>query len=729
MSRYILLFLLLSVITFFLNSLILLSAFADEITLNTELDYTISDSTTTNKKTGAKTESDLSIFVQQYNLNFSRNIYPNLILMGGGTFGLTNTTTIIENIEIGRDEKTIRPYIDLNLNSRLFTAGLNFHRSVAEEDSTGTTTLKNTSDDVNAAFEWRPVDLPHLNLFYTWSHASDNADSVDSVNKFLTVTARYTALDALPVYYTYTRNETENRITAFETLNQTHDGNINYSKSFFDRRISLFTGYRIRYNTIEFPGGSGSEPFPLLRSAGIFSLDDTPADGPALTDVTALIDGNLTVSSGVDIGWANAGGDDRNIGIDFGLPVSVNKIFIWVDRSLSSTGSSAFSWSVYTSPDNNDASIWTLQTTVSPATFGIFQNRFEISFPEIETRFIKVVTTPLSAAYSGDPNLQNIFVTEIEAFTAVSAEAGTTVTSTTEHNYNLGLRGKLSEKTTLGYNFTYSLREQDPSIERKTLMSNNIYVNHVFNRVFSAGARLLRNNTDSTDTDSITTENITYNYSASLKAAYIETFGQVLTYSGTQTTENGGSSDSNSVFLRNNLQLYTGWDAYVDAGHTRSKSILGIETKTSIIRTGTNIVPNEKIPINVNYTISKSSQSGDGTSATSKTLDVQSFYLPYKNLSLFARLTMTDDAASNRTYQNYSINWAPFPDGDLQFSLNYTETLRSIDEQEERIIMPRLSWKISSYAALEMSYIIARSDTKLETTDTTSFNTNFRMSF
>lgn len=726
MPRLILLVVLSTSVILFFNTFLPLNACAEGINLRTEFNYANSNSTITNKKTGDVTENESFRFAQQYNLNLSKTIYPYLTLKGGGIFKLESSTATTQDLETEREETTIKPYIELDLRSPLYTAGIGFRKTEIEKEITGVPTARNFKEALNAALGWKPVGFPHFRLFYTWTHTYNDFETVDSINKLITIKTRYTTLKDFPINYTYTRNETENRISSFKTLIQAHNGDINYSYSFFNRRLSMDTGYRIRYSTTELPEGGVSEASPLLRSAGLFSLDDTPQDGPALTTVTALIDGNLTTSSGIDIGWAGAGGAYRNIGLDFGFPVSVNKIYIWTDRSLSSTAASSFSWSVYTSPDNTDTSTWTLHTTVSPASFGIFQTRFEISFPAVETQFIKVVTSPLSAAFSGDPDVQNIYVTEMEALTTISTQDATIITTKVDHNYNLDLRGRLSDKTVIGYNLFYSLRETDPSSKRRTSLSNGIYANHVFNRVFSATTRLLRD-----DAESITEESVTYTYSALVKAVYMETFKQTLTYSSTQVTEENGSSDTNSIFLRNNAQLYSGWNTYLDTGYSWNKPLEGGQTNSTIIRAGTNVVPNEKITINMNYSATKTKQSeeGSGTSTSRQTWDLQVFYLPYKTLSLFARLSIDDRENSKKTYQNYSANWLPFPDGDLQFSLNYTERLRSADEQEERTIGPGLKWNISRHALLEMSYYIAKSESELETIDSINFNTKLRMFF
>ena len=111
------------------------------------------------------------------------------------------------------------------------------------------------------------------------------------------------------------------------------------------------------------------------------------------------------------------GGDtrERNIGLDFSLAQDVNTLRVWVDRELPATISGSFSWDVYTSSDNLN---WSLYTTLSPAPFGQFDNRFEITFSSVNTRYIKVVVKPLSAAVQGASGYPDIFVTEIQAFSS-----------------------------------------------------------------------------------------------------------------------------------------------------------------------------------------------------------------------------------------------------------------------------------------------------------------------
>lgn len=700
------------------------NARAEGIDLRTEFSYTGSDSKATNKTTGEASTSEFSAFNQRYNLDISKTLYPYLTFVGGTLYELESFTFTSQETETETEERILRPFVGFNLNNPIYKAGVEYRKTEIEQETTGIPTTEDFRDEFNAILGFRSVGLPELNLRYTQTHTYDDPETVDSIDKLLTFDTRYTLWKELRFDYFYTRNERENRIRSFETLAQSHSGKIDYSRGFLNRRISMNTGYRIRYSTLEFPGVEAVES-ALFRSAGLSTLDDTPEDGPALNLTTALVDGNLTASSGIDIGLAGDEMTLTNMALDFGFPVNVNRIRIWVDRRLSSSVANSFSWSVYTSPDNMDTSAWTLSATVFPGSFGIFENRFELSFSAVNTRFIKIVTRPLLPSVSDAPNFPNIFVTEIQAFTTPSRETVQKKETTVDHNYNLNLRGRLTDKTLLGYNLYYSLQERDPASEKRTELSNDIYLSHIFNKVFSASTRLSR-----TDSELRGEESVRYTYGSTIKADYLETFGQTLTYSGTQVTEEAGSSSTNSLLLRNNAKLYRGWSAFLDMGYGWNNPLESTRTTSTIVRSGTNFVPNQKLTVNMNYSFTTTTRPEEENGETSRSqLDLRAFFIPFRALSLNARLSIVDREDSKTTLQNYSVNWSPFPDGALQFFFTYSETLRPEEEKKERTIGPSLKWTISRHAFLDMSYNTAMSESQLLTTDSNSFNANLRIIF
>jgi len=724
MFRIILRWLLFLPVLIALYVLVPLSSSADQINLVTKFDFSLSSVKTTDVGTGDVTESDSRRFNQQYKVDLLKEIYPHLRFNAGGTFALESVTTSFEDIETERTAQTIRPYLELHLNSPLVGVNVGYHRSQKKEEIGALSVSQNFKDDWNFNFKYNPSELPQFRIFHIQTHTYDADDTLDSYNTSTTLLTRYTAFKKIPFKYTYGRTSTENRKTNYELLGLTHDARVSYSDSFFNRWLFMDTNYKIKHHTTSFPSGSQSAEFPLSPSQGIFSLDNTPQGGPALAVLTALIDGDVNASSGINIGWSQSLGDERNIGLDFGVPTNVDKIYISVDRNVTSSVSNTFSWAVYTSPDNADTSTWTLHATVIPAGFGVFQNRFTISFPEVTARYIKVVVSPLSSAFIVNSTLENIFVTEMQAFATITSNTETDLISV-EHNYGLNLHAKVSEDTSVGYNFFYTLKDTDPATERTTF-SNNVYTRHAFNEIFSASLRVGMDKGELT-VNSLISETAANTYTAMVKADYLETFQQTLSVSRRTRTENNAESSTNSVFLHNNVKLYSGFDAVLDAGYNQNTSQSNIETSSAIVRIGSSIVPNEKLSISLHYTGTKHS----GATSLNQTYNIRTSYHPYKALSLFAGINVEDKDSQDdlRILQNYSVNWSPFPDGDLQLFLAYNETLRSADERRERTTGPGLKWKISRRASLDMAFFYASVESALTTTDSFNFSTHLQVRF
>jgi hypothetical protein len=715
MSRASHLFIWLLPVVILFNIIASSNAGADRINLQGEFTYTNSDSETTNKTTGLTAASTFSVFNQRYNLDFSKTIYPYLALGGGTRYELNNSTSTFQVGETETEETILRPFLELNLNNPIYKAGVKYRRTQIENKITGIPDTEDFRDEVDTVLGWKPAGLPEWNLRYFYTHTYDDPETVDSIENLLTLDGRHNIGNELDLGYFYTRTARENSISGTETLEQTHNGRIDYSRNLLNKRLFLNTGYRIRYNTFEFET-IGNVEFPVLLDHGLSSNDDSLL-AVTLDINDELIDGDRDASAGINIGSLGSAAQLPNIGLQFVLLGDVDKIHVWVQEPLSQAVAASFSWTIYTS-DNNIT--WTPGETVS-GSFGPFENRFVISFQAVNTEYIKVVTTPLAAGEVPE----NIFVTEMWAFTTVSGVTLDKQTTITEHNYNLNLRGKLGDQTVLGYNMFYNLLERDPSSEKKTELSNSVYLRHRFNRIFSGTTSFAQ--TDRTLNDE---QSVNNTYSASLRAAYLETLEQILTYSGTQTSEDEGSGSTDSLFLRTNAELYRGWSAFLDLGYSSDSPAGRADATSTIIRSGTNIVPNAKTTININYSITDTQESGGENRQTSKSiLDTQIFLTPFRALSLNAKLRFEDREDSTTTSQNYSANWSPFPDGDLQFFFTYTETLRPEDDQESRTIGPSMKWTIGRHAFLDMAYTVTENETRLQTIESNSLNAKLRIVF
>jgi hypothetical protein len=699
-----------------------------EINLFANLNYLSSASKTTDKTTGEFTDGRFSQFRQLYNLDLSKSLTPNLFFRSGGVFELDDQWSTTNGADTDAERKTVRPFVELNLSNPVYTVGAGYRKSEIRNSGSGIPETSNTREEYTALLGWRPVDLPVFSASYTLANVSNEPKTTDTTEDLLRLDAVY-GVKGLSLNYAYSYDDLKNKLTEFSSLTQVHYGRVGYSRGFYDSRLSFNTLYTISYATTEFSGTGTDTPIPVSRSTGLFSLNNVPTGGPALDSSPALVDGVRTASAGIDIGLGGDQAVRANIGVDLGFPRNVDTVHLWVDRSLTSAVAGFFSWEIYTSPDNENGSSWSLHSTVFPAPFAIFQNRFEIRFPAVETRFIKVVTRALSPAVIGSSGFQNIFVTEMETFVTVAGQGGVKLTSA-EHNYSLGVRWRLSDRTSVGYDLFYTLQEADPPPVRGTSLTNGIGVNHQFNSIFTGGARWQR-----ADRKEAETESVTNNYTASLRAAYLPTFTQTLSYTGTFTEEtlvnSTTESKTNSIYLRNVAQLYSGWSATADIGFSRNEPSQGTRANSTLARFMTTVVPNDKISFNLSYsaTWTKELKAGVESRSRQQTLDLDAYIVPTRNFSLFSRISAIEEAGSTRLFQNYSANWSPFQGGGLQFSFAYNEVLRSEDNATEKTIGPGVRLDINRRVICEASYQWIRTDSDLTRADSEVFSSNVKLLF
>ncbi|MBA4369400.1 MAG: hypothetical protein C0403_17380 [Desulfobacterium sp.] len=696
---------------------------AEGIKLSNELNYSNSDSKITEKNTNETVTSGLESVKQRYSLDMSRSLYPYLTFNGGAFYQGIDTASTFSETESERKEKMIRPFADLNLESPVFKAGIGVRKTQMEENEIGSPDSMNERDEVNALLGWKPTDLPEMNVRFGNIQTYNNLDTLDSGYKQVNFDTKYNAWKDLRLNYFFNRAETIDDVGNFNIEEQAHNAMADYSHSFFNNRLSLNTGYRTRQTSIAFPGTESVES-PVSRSGGFSALDDTPQQGEFAVN-NALIDGEKALSTGLDIGLA---GDETKLTqmmIDFGFPVSVDKIHLWVDRRLTSIIANSFSWSVYTSPGTISPTEWTLLTVISPASFASIDNRFEIAFPAVKTRFIKIVTRPISISVPNANEFQNIFVTEMEVFTALTGEDALNKNTTLDQNYNLNLNGKLTDRTLLGYNFFYRARKEDLFLQERTEYSSGVYLNHVFNDMFAANTNILR-----TDNQNAGNDSVNYTFATSLRANYLETLDQTLTYSGLRETNEEWDIERHSLILRTNTKLYRGVNAFLDNGYGIEKTVDDNSEESALVLVGTNIVPNEKIGLNTNYALTKILKTeNEDRKLSDSQLDFQVYFTPLSALSFNARVSLVDRDNTATTYQNFSVSWLPFPEGALQLFFIYFEALTPEDNKKDRTLNPSLQWKVSQYVNVNASYSYTQSETDTFTTDTNSFNTILRLVF
>lgn len=686
----------------------------------------------TEDASGVSTESEAKSFRQRYRLNIDKTIYPFLRLSAGGLFERTSSDLKSEDTETKSTSTKVNPFVDLTLSNPLLNVGIGYNRIEERQKSDGESAPVNIRENYNAFLGLRPVGIPPMEFRVSRSHIFDKEKIIrDSITDSLMFSTRYDVKN-LRVSYQFSYSDFNDRLKDFETKSFFHNGLVTYSTRLFRDRTSLYTSYSVSRQEIEsFSKGVGGEVFvQVFPDLGLSGLDDTPIDGQ-LDSNSALIDGNTVISSGINIGVVPIGGDlrKRNIGIGFFVDTEINTLFVYVDRELPSTIANSFSWSIYTSSDNQT---WSLLTTLSSVFFDSFLRRFEIRFPSVKKKFLKVVTSPLSptvAALVPDfPDPDKIFITELQSFLTIPAKDIQRKFTTTSHTYNLSSRTILMEQPSLFHDFSLWFNKILPMDTWRLMISNGLTISQRLSRIFFGSARV------SLENQRVETEGIdSLQYSASLNAIPLETLSHNIVFSGRITKRDGRTSDANSIFINNSAALYKGVDVNLSGGISFSTSEAGQKTTSTILNFGASIVPRDNLSLNMGYSETKTEQSGGErkkTSSTTSSAFLSMVYVPFKTLYLFGsidRVSQSEGKAA--TALNYAMTFSPFRDGDLLFNFAYNETLRLEEEEKSRTMTPSIRWNITRRSYLDMSYNIIRTSTLSQETSIKIFSANFRTVF
>ena len=701
------------------------AASADSLTGLLDINYAKSD-LKTGDSSGATTQTRLSSFSQQYRLTLNKSFYPNLNLTGGGIFEKVITDSNSAGQDTTSSDTKITPFFDLRLTTPLYKAGVGYTRTEDEQKNGNFPSTTNVNERNYAVLGWMPEGFPDWSLRLEKSDTFDKEriqQDISTKQAFLKV---HYANKGLDLRYQPSYTDQVNRIDDLEQKVLVHNGRAMYSGYFFQGRTSLSGSYEVtRTETEIIASGTGEASFPLIPLSGLSALDDTPADG-ALDPNPVLIDGNLAASAGLNLGLPPLGGDirPRNMGLDFLIPSETNTLFVWVDRDLLPEIANAFSWEVYTSLDNRT---WNLATTVAAAPFGPFQNRFEIRLPNVTSRFVKVVTRPLTSIVPRASEFPDIFVTEIQAFLKKPAdEAGGKTTRTTQTG-SVDFRTRLLDRPSLYYDFSYNTVKVNPPSHTQSSMINGLSVSHVFSPIFSASGRVAREDNRTDDR-----KDVAYAYTASLQAVPLNTLRHVLLFTGRNEQLVDGPRDVYSLTLQNTAQLYRGIQVFLNGGVTREKKGAGETQETENLLFGATFVPNRTLTVTLNFNGTWTDHTGGGRSeenTVDRRGDASISYRPFDTVYLLAAVSQIERPGITDTIQNYGLNWSPFPSGALQFTFAFNQDLSARDNSKVRTIHPNIQWNVTNRITLELSYDVTTAESTAGTTDNKTLFTRLRTIF
>ncbi|HEX9020970.1 MAG TPA: hypothetical protein VF903_06895 [Nitrospirota bacterium] len=711
--------------------LLVLRGWAAADGINGSVDLTNSSADlVTRDSTGQSSRTRITDFLQQYRLYFSNTLYPYVTLSGEGRFQREVTKQRTGDEEIKQTFTSMIPTVSLYLNNPLITTGVRYEMREVTGGNPRITTFQETKD---AVLLYRPEGLPPLNLTFTRQHFYDKNHQVnDVINDMATLFTRYTFLKKIDVEYRQTYTDTKNLLTQSDNQTMNPYGRVAYSDRFLNNKILFMTSYMVSVTEFKTTNsGGGTIPVSLFPIAGLSSINNFPVVG-AMDPNPALIDGNTTASAGLNIGQLPSRAGDtnkRNMGLDFGIETEVNELYVWVDRQVPSSIAGTFSWDVYTSSDNQN---WKLYQTVHPAAFSQFVNRFEIAFANVKTRYIKVVTTPLalgvSVPLSADVN--NIFITELQAVLNKPAVQATGTSSVTTQMGDAGIRARIvsTDHQTLMYDMYFSSARSSGQSSTRYIFTNALIGTERFNKTFSGNAKIQQDSEG--EPNGTTRRTSTYAGSLLAAAAPLPTLKNNLALSAQRTVAEGTTTDQSSIILSNTADWYPGINTSLGGSFTHATSNRGPGSDSIMINAGGNVSPHRALTFSLNYTRAELRQPGGQPSdiyTENTTMAVS--YNPVQSLYLTA--SFSDVGANNQPrqrLQNYSLSWsAQRGGGALEFGFGYNENLEPTTNTRDRVISPRVTWRVNPWTMLDVSYVVTTVEGPTVTTETRNVVTHFNM--
>lgn len=676
-------------------------------------------------------------FNQRYSLSLDKRLFPNVRLMSSGIFEKNLGQMTDSNGSSNSAVTTMRPSLDLSLNTLLYTAGLGYSRRDETTKATGVAGTTAINEDWHGMLGWRPVGLPRTDLQLSRTNSFDSTRLLnDATTDRALLGLKYSPSKTVDLTFQSVYTDALDRLLDFETRTLNNSGRISYTDKFLNKRIAVTTNYSVnRLDTTVISGTDGEVPYQLFPFSGLYAASDVPTV-VALAANPALINGDTGVAAGIDslgVPAPSSEGRPRNIGLDFINPVEINTLQIFIDRDLPPAISSLFAWDIYKTDDDpaNGNPRWELVQIAARATFGplLGGHRFQVQFPTVTARAIKVVVNPLTAiAASRVPDFQErerILVTEMQGYIRRPVAQVNRDSSSLSQILNLDVKARLLNKLPLFYDSSMLLKTSGSGV--RSTFSNGLSLDHRFNDVFSSSARIARE-----DDDAVDGHRVGYLYTVSLKATPLKTLSHNLVYSGRYELLSGGTRDTNSIYLHNHADLYRGISVNLSGGATYVTTEHGSTDADYSAVFAANIVPHRSLSMNLNYTVNKAVTSllmAQNQNSFQQRAELNASFRPFPAIYLFGSLGVVEQNAVVDTLMNYGLNWSPFPDGAIQFGFGYNETMRSLERSKERLISPNLSWKVTSKSLLDLSYSFTSSTSREHSLDSKIFNATYRIFF
>lgn len=657
---------------------------ADDIRLLGTWTYTSTESETETRETKEVKDSKFERFSESYRLDISKNIYPKLIVNGGTEVERNNYDLTSDEGDSDAKDQEVRPYIDFELNDPIYTlSGGYLEREFKQSGSAFTETQRTYLENIFTRAQYRPVDLPTLELNYDNSNSYNRPKTRDRKSETLQLSSRYNYRE-YQFIYNYLNNDDTNKLEGTSTETTTHSGRVRYGQNFYDGKVSINASLRGEYTDKVF-SGRGLRDFPAFPAGVSFYFIDNDQDPN-----NNLPGDYLYTPFGSNL---NLNGQEfLDIGLDFGEAVAVSMLELTLTGLLdpNATIDQIANWEVYVS---NDQDNWEFRV-VQSVEYVLDRNLLEVRFsPGANHEYVMIVYSPPLVTNQVGP----VLVSDLRAFITRDLDDGTDQFNRT-HNAKFNVGWQVSPRTAVNYNMNLQERKDDLFDEQAVRLSNNFNINHQLNRLLNSSADL-----SVTDTwEDSSHEKSNYSYGARLRADYLETLRQTLVYNGNYNDESRGESLNNAVFLETYAELYKGWDMTFDQGASWEKPAEGPDSSSLVVRVKNSLKPHESLTLLADYSWRWEKEEDEPYERRDRGR-LRTFWSPLDTLSLSGTYRYQKSESGSDTSWEYSVSWLPLRDGDLQVTLGYFEKEDSSNNRTYSY-SSNLTWEVTDYIDLKATY-------------------------
>ncbi len=669
--------------------------------------------TTTTDQTGRTTSTVEDHLTQQYRLNFDRTLTEFLQLNLGANLvdehGWIGTNRLYTEASGRSTTYNGRLTLGTPVLNAVLSADRNQRQAYVSSGFAGRAAPTFVTESYTGTASWRPLDLPELDFRLGRVNEYDDLRLTrDATTDLASFTARYyTPTYDLRYLVNWNRVDDHRTLTTATTIEQTVLGS--RSDRLLGGRTTTYvsaTGH-MGTSSNEQRGAGGTISKQQLPFSGLSAVEIFPATAEdiVLAPNPQLIDGNLTATAGVNVGYgpsASGDRDPRHVGAGFADAITpVNTIYVSFDKTLPAAvaTSLATSIAVYRGDDNRR---WTPVAILSPPAPSPFANRIEISIEQVQSRYLKVVLTPLAVGVTTDVAYRDLFVTELQFFNVLPASQVPTRQTLRGANATGTARTLLLKDPELTWDITGTVGREIDGPTTYTIV-NGLTVSHRFSPTLAGNARGAR-----VDENLGFDHEGTWQWSAGLVWKPVKAAYGTLAYSG-YSKEGGQVQNAVSVLGRGDW-----WEGISTQG------VVSVSRTTDPDRNTDAMSASGRLSLTPNPFLSMSvgGQYQRAFTSSFKFGDVFSQYLradgslslsPAPALSATGTLSRILLGDRPTTLGTMTLSYFPLR-GDLQLSAAYSKTFDTAAERTTEAFTPALRWNLSREVYIRSSYNYVRND-------------------